>query len=98
MTFKDRYNFDQLENEAKNLVIDELEQQLGEYPEPICTCEDCVLDMATLSLNAIRPLYRVSLLGSLYTAHAMENPLYADAVKTAVKDAIDKVHAHPSHD
>jgi hypothetical protein len=37
-------------------------------------------------------------LGSLYTAHAMEDPLYADAVQTAVKDAIDKVHAHPSHD
>uniref|UniRef100_A0A7C3ILJ2 Competence protein ComFB n=1 Tax=Gracilinema caldarium TaxID=215591 RepID=A0A7C3ILJ2_9SPIR len=98
MAFKDNYDFDQLVNEAERLVIDELEKQVSNYPEPLCLCEDCVLDMATLALNSVKPLYRVSLLGSIYAAHAMDEVSYAESVKNAVASAIAKVKAHPSHD
>ncbi|MFQ3547214.1 MAG: late competence development ComFB family protein [Termitinemataceae bacterium] len=98
MGFKDNYDFEQLVNEAERLVIDELEKQVEHYPEKLCLCEDCVLDMATLALNSIKPLYRVSLLGSLYAAHAMDEASYAESVKKAVAAAIEKVRENPSHD
>lgn len=98
MAFKDSYDFDRLVNEAERLVIDELERQISSYPEPLCLCEDCVLDMTTLALNSVKPRYRVSLLGSLYAAHAMDEGAYAEEVKNAVASAIAKVKAHPSHD
>jgi competence protein ComFB len=98
MAFKDEYDFDQLVNEAERLVIEELERQLSEYSEPLCRCEECILDMATYALNAVKPLYRVSLLGSLYTAHAMDETTYAESLREAVHKAIDQVKEHPSHD
>lgn len=98
MAFKENYDFDQLVNEAERLVIDELGRQVETYPEPLCLCEDCILDMATLALNSVKPLYRVSLLGSLYAAHAMDEGAYAESVKKAVSNAIAKVKEHPSHD
>ncbi|HOJ98154.1 MAG TPA: late competence development ComFB family protein [Termitinemataceae bacterium] len=98
MGFKDQYDFEQLVNEAERLVIDELERQLDALSEPVCRCEDCVLDMATLALNAVKPLYRVSLLGSLYAAHAMDEASYAESLRKAVAAAIQKVRENPSHD
>ncbi len=103
MAFENEYDFSQLVNEAEQLVIKELGAQLGERNaqedgSPVCVCEDCVLDMATLALNSVKPLYRVSLLGSLYAAHAMDEDEYSSALKKAVSNAIDKIHANPSHD
>ena len=98
MAFKDTYNFDLLKNDAEQLVLQELEIQLAEQGEDICLCEECVLDMAGMALNAVKPVYRFSLLGSLYAASAMHEPSYADSVHEAVKQAIAKVKANPSHD
>jgi len=99
MAFANDYDFDLLVNEAERLVIAELESQIGAgTDESICLCEDCVLDMATLALNAVKPLYRVSLLGSLYAAHAMDEASYAATVKNAVSNAIKRVRDNPSHD
>ena len=77
MALIDEYDFEHLKNEAENLVITDLGRQLESFPEPICRCNDCVLDMAAVALNVVKPLYRVSLLGGLYTATAMEQSAYA---------------------
>ena len=98
MAFKDSYDFEPLKNEAENLVIIDLGRQLETFPEPICKCNDCVLDMAAIALNAVKPLYRVSLLGTLYTASAMDGKAYATSVREAVFRAIEKVRKNPSHD
>ena len=98
MAFIDKYDFELLKNEAENLVLKELERQLESFTEPICRCNDCVVDMAAMALNAVRPLYRVSLLGSLYTSHAMDEQEYAAKVREAVFNAIEKVRKNPSHD
>jgi len=101
MAFEHEYDFTQLVNEAEHLVIQELGIQLealNEEGSEVCLCEDCVLDMATLALNSVKPLYRVSLLGSLYAAHAMDEDKYATALKKAVAEAIKKIHNNPSHD
>jgi competence protein ComFB len=97
MAFIDKYDFDLLKNEAENLVINELEQQLKaqEY-EDMCCCNDCIVDIAAASLNRVKPRYRFSLLGTLYTQAAEQE--YADSIKKAVEYAIQKVKNNPSHD
>lgn len=98
MEFKDRYDFGILVNEAERLVEEELGRRLEELADPsICVCQDCVLDMAAFALNSLKPVYRVSLLGTMY-AHAMDSGAYAEEVRKAVDLAIYKVHAKPSHD
>ena len=98
MALTDKYDFHVLKNEAETFVINELERQLETCPESMCRCNDCVLDMAAGALNAVKPLYRVSLLGTLYTAAAMDEQAYALSVKDAVNLAIEKVRKNPSHE
>ena len=97
MAFIDDFDFVNLKNEAENLVIKDLDRQLETFPEPICKCNECVLDMAAIALNSVKPLYRVSLLGGLYTAKAMDEKAYATSVREAVFRAIEKVRKNPSH-
>jgi competence protein ComFB len=98
MAFYDKYDFENLKNEAETLVIEELGRQLEAYKVPICRCNDCVLDMAAKALNSVSPLYRVSLLGTLYTSRAMEDKPYATSIRDAVSKAIDRVRKNPSHE
>lgn len=96
MGIREEYDFENLENAAEKLVLDELEVQLKENP-PACTCQDCVLDIAALALNNVKPYYRVSLLGRLYSDSARMTS-YGEEVKKAVQDAIGKISANPAHD
>ena len=98
MSFKDEYDFNLLKNEAETLVIRELEQQLNNEKDKICRCNDCIVDIAAITLNTVKPLYRFSLLGTLYASQAMTEQAYADSVKKAVDFAIKKVKKNPSHD
>ena len=96
MALKDSYDFDMLVNEAESLVLAELETQIARTPG-LCTCQDCVLDMAAFALNKVKPSYRVSLMGSVY-ARAGARADYAREITQAVKEAVEKVRANPSHD
>ena len=98
MAFIDKYDFELLKNEAENLVINELGRQLETYAEPMCLCNDCVLDIAAMALNTVKPKYRVSLLGTLYASTAMDEKGYGTTVRDAVFDAIEKIRKNPSHD
>ena len=98
MAFIDSYNFEFLQNEAEKLVIAELDRQLVSNKEPICLCNDCVVDMAAMALNMVKPLYRASLLGTLYVSRAMEEKEYSTTLREAVFTAIEKVRRNPSHE
>jgi competence protein ComFB len=98
MAFIDAYNLENLVNEAERLVGEELGRQLESYRGDICLCNDCVVDMAAMALNTVKPLYRYSLLGTLWTSSAMDDEAYALSVQEAVAAAIEKVRANPSHD
>ena len=98
MAIRDEYDFELLVNEAEALVLRELEIQLADHSEEICRCNECVVDMAAVALNTVKPLYRFSLLGTLYTSQAMSEQTYAESVKEAVTAAIAKVKDNPSHD
>jgi competence protein ComFB len=97
MGLKDEYDFENLKNEAESLVIKELESQLTDVTG-VCTCQDCVLDMAAFALNNVKPYYRVSLMGTLYARATTDREDYGREVKKAVQEANKKVHANPSHD
>ena len=98
MAFIDEYDFDILKNESEKLVIEELGKQLGAYKGQICRCETCVVDMAAMALNAVKPLYRVSLLGTQYASQAMGETHFAKTLKDSVSKSIEKVRKNPAHD
>ncbi|MDR2048286.1 MAG: late competence development ComFB family protein [Treponema sp.] len=98
MAFEDAYDFDILVNEAEKMVIAELGSQLDSYKGSICRCNECVVDMAAVALNAVKPLYRVSLLGTMYASQAMNEVSYAKSVQDEVSRAIEKVRKNPAHD
>ena len=98
MKFENTYDFHLIKNEAEGLVLYELERQLDAWGDDVCRCNECVVDMAAIALNMVKPLYRFSLLGSLYAAQAMNEQAYADSVQEAVSQAIVKVRANPAHD
>jgi competence protein ComFB len=98
MAFKDKYDFELLKNEAEQLVLQEMEDQLAEMDGSVCRCNECIVDMAAIALNSVKPLYRFSLLGTQYAAQAMNEETYADSVRYAVAEAISRVRTNPSHD
>ena len=98
MAFADDYDFYLLKNEAEQLVLYELEAQLGVADPDMCRCNECVVDMAAMALNTVKPMYRFSLLGTLYAAQAMNEQAYADSVQQAVAQAIERVSSNPAHD
>jgi len=98
MAIKDEYDFNLLVNEAETLVLRELEVQLAQHDETMCRCNECIVDIAAVALNNVKPLYRFSLLGTLYTNQAMNENTYANNVREAVSNAIQKVRDNPAHD
>ncbi|NNM53812.1 MAG: late competence development ComFB family protein [Spirochaetales bacterium] len=92
MTFHQKYDFSLLVNESERMTIDEVERQLIARPE-VCRCQECVLDMVTMALNKIKPLYRVTLLGAIYAPADIP----ASDIQDAVAQAIQKVWENPSH-
>ena len=97
MALLDVHDLEFLENEAEQIVLNELERQLEYLPEYVCTCRECVLDITALALNSIKPLYRVHLMGKIYTKMAVDERAYAESVRKAVLNAIEKVHENPFH-
>jgi competence protein ComFB len=98
MAVFDNYDFEYLKNESETHVFNELAVQLEAYPHEVCRCNDCIGDMAAIALNKVAPKYRWSLLGSLYTASAMDDEVYRTGIESAVREAIETVRIHPSHE
>ena len=88
------YNFEYLQNEAEEFVKEALAKEM-ENDSEICDCQDCILDIVGFALNNIRPLYKTSIKGSLYTTVPDEK--YLESLNEAVKYAIKKIKANPSH-
>ncbi len=97
MNLEKSYDFTVLVNDTERIVLEELGKRLDTAEsERICICQDCVIDMATLALNSLKPMYHASLLGTMY-AHAAESGAMREDVKKAVMKAVEKVKNNPSH-
>jgi len=98
MSLQDAYDFDFLVNDAERFVLEELEEQLSNDTEnKICKCQECILDMAAYALNHVRPAYRASLVGKLYS-NALGGTEYDKEISAAASLAIDKVRKNPMHE
>ena len=98
MSIKESYDFQNLVNETERLVMEHLEKELKkDYAKDFCKCQECVLDMAAYALNSLKPVYRVSLMGTLY-AHNLDDTEYGKEVGKAVRKAVLKIAGNPSHD
>jgi len=97
MDLEKSYDLSFLVNDSERMVLEELGRRLdAAEAEGICECQECVMDMAALALNVLKPRYHASLLGTMY-AHAAEEGEYAGEVRAAVDSAIERVKANPSH-
>ena len=85
MKLENMYDFSIISNEAENLIIEEMEEQLNE--EDKTDNEDFIIDVATYALNHVKPAYRSTLLGKLYTQSLKESD-YMKSVRNAVAEAI----------
>ncbi|MDR2602583.1 MAG: late competence development ComFB family protein [Spirochaetaceae bacterium] len=93
----DSCDLENLKNESEFHVFNELEARIAEFKEPICLCDECIIDMAAMALNNVKPLYRHSILGGLYAKDAMRDEKYAQSIREAVWEAITKIKKNPSH-
>ena len=63
----------------------------------ICTCQRCLIDIATYSLNRLPAKYIASHEGEVQTKiDEFENQLQVDTISTVTK-AIETVSKHPRH-
>ncbi len=94
MSLRDYVDFQSLENVAETLVVDELERQLEASNDPnVPRSPEAVLDMAAYALNVAKPMYRVNLLGRLYTDALQEE--YGGMIRSAVREAMQRVAVNP---
>jgi competence protein ComFB len=96
MAIREKYDFDSLTNEAEQIVVAEIERQIPQFPE-LCTCSECVLDVAAYALNRVKPRYRVSLLDSVFV-EPEERSDYLEEIRRAVREGMIKVGKNPPHD
>lgn len=97
MDIDKNYDLSFLVNDSERMVLEELGRRLDiEIADGLCDCQECVLDIAALALNHLKPRYHASLLGTMY-AHAAEEGEYAEQVRKVVDEAIKKVKNNPAH-
>ena len=93
MGFQEEYDFELLRNDAERRVIQEQEQQTRGLDER-WRSQEAILDMAAYALNRVRPRYRVTLLGTLYTRAASDEE-YPEEIRRRVAEAVQKVIDNP---
>jgi len=65
--------------------------------DDICKCKQCLIDIATYTLNRLPARYFSSHQGEIQAKiEEFENQLQVDAISTVIK-AIEKVSANPRH-
>ena len=86
------YDLDSLENVNEKKVWNFLEEYINK-DHSVCRCRDCMLDIAAIALNTLKPAYNVSVI------HANKKATGAtpDEVEKAVKKAIKIVTKTPHH-
>ncbi|HHU92755.1 MAG TPA: late competence development ComFB family protein [Halanaerobiaceae bacterium] len=87
-----------LKNHTEEIVIEILEDLLEKNDfGNICTCEKCLLDIASYSLNRLPPRYVASHHGEIRTRiKEFETQLKVDAIST-ITEAIKLVSQNPRH-
>ena len=86
-----------LQNHTENIVLETMKKMLkDEKFDEVCTCEQCLLDIATYSLNKIPAKYTSTHKGSIHTKiKDFEQQHQVDIIKIITK-AIEIISQNPS--
>jgi competence protein ComFB len=95
MGLRDRYNLDNLRNRTADMVFRRIEDLIDEHTG-MCTCENCILDLAAYTLNHVTPLYATSLLDPLQPSAEKEKKVRLE-IDIALKTAVRRVKERPHH-
>jgi competence protein ComFB len=95
MKLKENYNMDSIGNRSQEIVYEAIERLLSDGA-PMCSCEECVLDLAAWTLNHVTPRYYTSLLSPLNPDPALERKVRIE-VDLALASGLKRLKAHPHH-
>ena len=85
----------EITNEHLGPVTQMMHRYLQEGRLP-CTCRECLLDIAAISLNTMKPRYTVSFVKDLFETDA-DRRRYQEELRHAMNVACARVRAHPHH-
>lgn len=95
MKLKEQYNLDNIGNRSQEIVYEAIERLVAEG-KAMCTCEECVMDLAAWTLNHITPRYYTSLLSPLNPDPSLERRVRVE-VDLAIASGLKRLRAHPHH-
>jgi len=88
-----------LHNNTEDFVLDELENILSKDKfSHICQCDQCLLDMASYTLNRIPAKYIASHSGSIHAKLNEFEQQYKVDITSTIAKAIQIVSNNPRHD
>jgi competence protein ComFB len=96
MKLNERYNLDNIGNRSQEIVFDAIERLMAGGAE-MCTCEECVMDLAAWTLNHVTPRYYTSLLSPLHPDPSLEHRVRVE-VELALASGLKRLKAHPHHE
>ena len=88
----------QLHNHSEDLVLENLKYLLKkDYPE-VCSCDQCLLDMASFTLNRMPAKYISTHKGNIHAKISKFEQQYQVDLLTYLAKAINTVKENPSAD
>jgi competence protein ComFB len=94
MKLNERYNMEGIGNRSQEIVYEAIDRLVTD--EAMCTCEECVMDLAAWVLNHVTPRYYTSLLSPLNPDPSMEHKVRVE-VELAIASGLKRLKAHPHH-
>jgi len=95
MKLNERYDLENLKNRAEDMIFEAIEKRI-ESGVDMCTCRECVLDLAAYALNHVTPRYYTSLLAPLHPTPEVA-PKARVEIDLAIAAGLKKIRSHPHH-
>ena len=95
MKLNERYDLENMKNRAEEMVFEAIEKQI-EKGADMCTCEECVLDLAAYTLNRVKPRYYTSLLAPLAPRPEAARKEQVE-IDLAIASGLKKLKSHRHH-
>ena len=95
MKLNERYDLENMGNRAEEMVFEAIEKQI-EKGADMCTCEECVLDLAAYTLNRVKPRYYTSLLAPLAPRPEAARKEQVE-IDLAIASGLKKLKSHRHH-
>lgn len=89
---------EKLHNHSVDIVLEHMDELLEDKYEDVCTCEQCLLDIASFTLNRLPAKYISTHKGNLHTKLAEFEQQYRVDLLTHLTKAVKIVKENPSPD